>query len=62
MHDLEGVQNSHPHYQLLRYLGSVILIQVLVVFHEFKQVLPFYELGYDVDVRFGLDALLELKE
>lgn len=62
MHDLEGVEDSHSNDELLSDLGRVVLVQILVVFHELEEVLALDQFGDDVDVSLGLDAFLELEQ
>jgi hypothetical protein len=62
VHDFERVQDANPHDDLLSDFGSVELLEVFVVLDELEEVLALDEFSDDVDVGFGLDALLELKQ
>jgi len=46
----------------LAYLGSIVLLQVVVVLDKFVEVFSFDQLGDDVDVGLALDAFLELQK
>ena len=59
---LEGVEEAYADDDLLCDFGGVVLAEYLLLLDELEEVLAVDQLGDDVDVRLGLDALLELQQ
>ena len=55
------MQESYPYDDLLGDFSRIILLQILVLLDKFEQILSVDQFSHDVDVCFGLDALLELQ-
>ena len=62
MHNIKRMQKSNSHYYLLSNFSRVVLVQIIIVFYKFKEILTIDQLCYDVDVSLGLNALLKLEQ
>lgn len=62
MHYLKGMQEPDPAYKLLYDLRSIVLLQVLLLLDELKEINALHQFCNDVDVGLGLDTLLELQQ
>ena len=60
--NFKGMQDSHAHHDLLAYLCSIILFQVVVILDELVEIFALYKLSDDVDVGLALDTFLELEK
>jgi hypothetical protein len=62
VNDVEGVQKADAHDDLLGDFGCVVLVEEDVVLDEFEEVFALDEFSDDVEMAFGLHALLEFEE